>query len=134
VDHQAAATVIILEDEALIAIDVEEQLRSAGFDVVGVFSSCAEASDWLQSGSPDVAILDIDLRDGNCAAIARLLNDRHVPFVVHSGSFRDSGEHDESFLAGKWVGKPCPPSELYDAVRSSLSGVPDQPAMPKPNL
>jgi AmiR/NasT family two-component response regulator len=39
----AGTSVVILEDEALIALDTEDQLRDAGFKVVGIFASCDAA-------------------------------------------------------------------------------------------
>ncbi|PZV33857.1 response regulator [Mesorhizobium kowhaii] len=120
-DRQTCASVVLLEDEALIALDVEYSLRNAGFNVLGVFSSCAATLEWLKTNSPDVAVLDIDLRDGDCVSIAKVLCARKIPFVVHSGSPASSGYHDPIFLKGKWVAKPCSPSDLADAVTASLA-------------
>jgi len=120
-DSQSVLSVVVLEDEALIALDVEDALRDAGFNVVAVMSSCAEASKWLEANSPDIAVLDIDLRDGNCVAIARLLWDRNIPFVVHSGSSPDSGHLDPIFQKGRWVSKPSLYSELTNAVAACAS-------------
>lgn len=119
------ASVAILEDEAFIALDLEDSLRDAGFKIAGIFSSCAEAMAWFKDNSPDVVILDIDLADGDCGKIARLLHARDIPFVVHSASFASSGFHDPIFLHGRWVAKPASPSELRDAVRASLSAADD---------
>ncbi|WP_352590499.1 response regulator [Mesorhizobium caraganae] len=119
-DSQSASSVVVLEDEALIALDVEEALHDAGFNVVAVMSSCSDALDWLQANSPDVAVLDIDLRDGDCVAIARLLYDRYIPFVVHSGSRSDSCNHDPIFQKGTWVSKPSLSGELTNAVAACV--------------
>jgi DNA-binding response OmpR family regulator len=110
-----------LEDEALIALDIEDQLQNAGLQVVGVFRSCKTALDWLEDHSPDIAILDIELSDGNFAAIAQLLHERNVPFVVHSASTGESGLYDGFFLAGTWISKPYVPSELQAVVEASLA-------------
>lgn len=116
-DSQSVLSVVVLEDEALIALDVEEALRDAGFNVLAVISSCADAQEWLETNSPDVAVLDIELRDGNCAAIASLLHDRDIPFVVHTGSSSETARDEAPiFLKGRWVSKPNAPSELIDAV------------------
>ena len=120
-DSLAVPSVVILEDEALIALDVEEALRDAGFNVLAVMSSCADALEWLEANSPDVAVLDIDLRDGNCVAIAGILFDRNIPFVVHSGSNSDSGYHDPIFLKGRWVSKPSLYADLTNAVAACVS-------------
>lgn len=120
-DSQSVLSVVVLEDEAFVALDVEEALLDAGFNVAAVMSSSAEAFKWLVANSPDVAVLDIELRDGNCAAIAGLLCDRNIPFVVHSGSSPNSGDLDPIFKKGRWVSKPGDPSELTNAVAACAS-------------
>ena len=121
-DSQSVLSVVVLEDEALIALDVEEALRDAGFKVLAVISSCADAHKWLETNSPDVAVLDIELRDGNCAAIASLLHDRNIPFVVHTGSSSETARDEAPiFLKGRWVSKPNGPSELTDAVAACIN-------------
>lgn len=81
------ASVWILENKPLIVMDLEDQLHMAGFNAVKILSSCADALGWLQNHSPNLGILDIELRDGACKAVAERLIDRDIPFVVHSGSF-----------------------------------------------
>ncbi|RWC39168.1 MAG: response regulator [Mesorhizobium sp.] len=114
-------SIAILEDEAFIALDLEESLRDAGFKIAGVFSSCAAALEWLKDNSPNVVVMDIELADGDCADIATLLHARDIPFVVHSASFANSGFHDPIFLHGTWVTKPGSPSDLRNAIHTSLA-------------
>ena len=56
--------VVVLEDEALIALDLQDGLQDSGYRVAGTFTTCAEALSWLQTETPDVAILDTVLKDG----------------------------------------------------------------------
>jgi hypothetical protein len=42
-------TVLLLEDTALAAWEIEDELREAGYDVAGSFSSCAKAEQWLET-------------------------------------------------------------------------------------
>ena len=122
-DHQIS--VLILEDEALVALDLEGLLRDAGFKIDGVFSSCAAALEWVEGNSPDVVIMDIELADGDCVKIATLLDERGIPFVVHSASVASSSFHDPIFLQGTWVTKPVSPSELCNAVQIALAAAND---------
>ncbi|WP_051371497.1 response regulator [Mesorhizobium loti] len=80
-DTETAVSVVLLEDEPLIAIDIEDQLQSAGFNIVKVLSTCAEALEWLQDHSPDIAILDLErsLRSG-CAYAYGSQDPVHYPF------------------------------------------------------
>ncbi|MER9205220.1 response regulator [Mesorhizobium sp. M0771] len=120
-DSQSAVSVVVLEDEALIALDVEQSLCDAGFNVLAVLSSCSEALEWLQSNSPDVAVLDIELNDGKCETVARVLHERNIPFVVHSGSEFDPSYCDPIFQKGAWVSKPAGEGDVSNAVAACVS-------------
>jgi DNA-binding response OmpR family regulator len=117
---QKIETVLVLEDQPLIALDVEEVLFEAGFQNVSIVSSCVEAKDWLKANLPDVAILDISLRDGDCIDIARTLVERAVPFVVHTAHITINSDADSAFLRGKWVEKLSQPGDLVRAVHDLL--------------
>ena len=62
--------VLVLEDEALIALNLQDELQDAGYEVAGPFTTCAAALEWLQTETPDTAILDAALKDGPCREIA----------------------------------------------------------------
>lgn len=126
-----AKTVLILEDQPLIALDIEELLFESGFKNVSLVSSCADAEDWLQTNQPDVAILDINLRDGICVEVAKTLVECDVPFVVHTGSDPSVADDNVVFLKGRWIGKPSQPSLLLDAVHDLLGQTESSPSRSK---
>ncbi len=110
-------SVLVLEDEPIIALDLEEVLGEAGYDDVQVFSSCADASAWLEANTPRVGILDPRLRDGVCTSIAQTLLQRSVPFVVYSGQAPDLTEDAANvFSKGTFLSKPCHPDQLLKAI------------------
>ena len=111
-----AVKVLILEDQALIVMDLEDTLRAHGFEVAAILSSCALALKWLKTGIADVAVLDIELTDGICIEVAKTLTERKIPFVVHSGSLPSSPHIDPVFQQGGWVGKPYLESDLIAAI------------------
>lgn len=76
---------MIVEDQALIGMSLEAFLEDAGFEVAGIFMSNVQALKWLESDAPDIALLDVMIRDGTSLAIARALKSRGVPFAVYSG-------------------------------------------------
>ena len=118
----ASPTIFILEDEPLIAMEVEEGLLVAGFEIAAVLASCVDGLKWLETNSPDAAVLDIELRDGNCAEIAALLHNRKIPFVVYSGSLPNMDHVDPVFTTGRWVCKPAATTtEIADAVAECVS-------------
>lgn len=79
------ATVLIAEDELLIAMDVMDELGAAGFVTIGPFARTAQALDYCRAHTPDCAVLDVRLQDGESFPLADLLAERKVPFVFHSG-------------------------------------------------
>ncbi len=107
--------VLLVEDEAIIAITLEDELLAAGYDVVGPFVTCVSALGWLEAGAPDLGVLDVGLRDGPCTDLARLLRERGVPFVVYSGSSQASAAPE--FQDVPWIGKPAPMGALIEALQ-----------------
>jgi DNA-binding response OmpR family regulator len=112
--------VLILEDEAIIAMDLEATLTDAGFDIVGNFQTCAAGIEWLGSNHADVAIMDMSLHDGDCDEVARRLVEKGIPFVVFSGSSPESVAVDPVLLTGCWLEKPAPGATIVEAVRAQL--------------
>lgn len=80
------ARVVVLEDEAIIAIDVENILTDAGLSVAGTLGSCADALRWLDANDAEVALLDMHLFDGSCEPVSRRLAEKGIPFVVFSAT------------------------------------------------
>ena len=112
--------VLILEDEPIIALDVDGILTDAGFEVAGILSTCAAAMEWLEANRADVALIDIDLHDGSCEHVAQRLHELGIPFVVFSGSEPTEGTIDAVFLKGGWLEKPAPGSRIVSSVKTAL--------------
>ncbi len=79
--------VLILEDDPLIAMDLQAIVEGEGHEVVGAFASLAEAREHLGDRF-DFALLDIDVTDGKSFELAAALSDRRIPFAFVSGSNR----------------------------------------------
>jgi two-component SAPR family response regulator len=113
--------ILILEDEALIALDVETTLTDIKAGSVTNIASCAEALKWLAENTPDIAIIDIFLRDGECIEVAEILVERDVPFIVHSARRKVTHDSHHIFLKGIWIPKPAVPNDLARTVEAQLS-------------
>lgn len=113
-------TILLLEDEPLLSWDIEDMIRSAKLAEPVVLSSCSAASAWLDSHSPDVAVLDIVLADGESTAIAETLVERNVPFVVHSVCSRSERSTEKALLKGTRVPKLSDHNLLLQAVSDCL--------------
>jgi len=69
VDVMTVPCCMIVEDQALIGMSLEAFLEDAGFTVAGPFPSCADALRWLEHNTPQVAVLDVSLRDGTACRL-----------------------------------------------------------------
>src|SRR4051812_16414375 len=87
--------VLLVEDDAVVAIDLEDSLREGGYAVAGSFSTCAAATKWLDTETPDMAMLDVMLSDGPCNELAAELSRRDVPFIVFSSRRQSRNTHQE---------------------------------------
>lgn len=116
--YPTTCLVLLVEDEGIVAIDLNDELVAAGYTVAGPFSSCSDALAWLKTGIPDLAVLDIMLRDGPCRELAAELTRREVPFVVYSVSDQRKNRAYE-FMSAPWIEKPAS-SEMVLAALADL--------------
>ncbi len=77
--------VLIVEDEALIAMLLEEMLVDKGFEVCGHAATLDEAEVMARATEADVAILDVSLGGCYVFPVAEILRERGVPFVFTTG-------------------------------------------------
>jgi DNA-binding response OmpR family regulator len=103
---------------------LEDSLEEAGLAVAGPFTSCTAALDWIETHTPAMVILDVQLRDGPCTGLARTLADRGVPVLIYYGVARHSVPAELDGLP--WIEKPASYSDLLAVVRQA---VPCHPAL-----
>jgi DNA-binding response OmpR family regulator len=121
---------MIVEDQALIGMSLEAFLEDAGFEVAGVFMSKAHALQWLENDVPDVALLDLMIKDGTSLEVAGMLKQLGVPFAVYSG-LPSKLECPTELQDVPWLEKPASREALV-GILSQLStdaktGAADQP-------
>lgn len=113
-----APSILVFEDEPLIALDIEDMLDREGYTNLTILTSCAAGHDYLANYTPSLAIVDIQLKDGDCTEIVKILASRNVPLIVASG-INKSDAH-EVFTKGPWIAKPWNPVEFLTAVKRAL--------------
>jgi DNA-binding response OmpR family regulator len=107
--------ILIVEDEPLVALDLEEILEGAGYVVAGSARDTVEAMVILDQSHVDAAILDANLKGESAEPVAVRLRATGVPFVAVSGYTSDE-------LSG-WLGgarllnKPFAEAELLAIVQ-----------------
>ena len=83
-------TVLVVEDEFIIALDLSETVRDLGFKVEGPFADKENAFIAIDQQMPDCAILDVKTADGEIYPLADALADAGVPIIFHSGHIAPS--------------------------------------------
>jgi len=110
-------SVLILEDEPLIAAMIQELVEELGCRVVGPAHGVDRASQLIAHEAIDFAILDIIIEGVSSYAIAEELKRRQIPFVFTTGY--DRGEIDKSFGCPV-ITKPFDPGFLQGVTAGQL--------------
>ena len=111
----AGRSVLIVEDEFLIALDIGIAFENAGAIVVPA-RTLADATRLVEGDDLSAAVLDFGLADGDADALCNRLTERHIPFVLHSG-YAHVGD---AYRSGIVVPKPANPNTLVDALVQAL--------------
>ena len=93
--------ILVVEDEALIAMMVEDFADLLGHNVCGICDSVTTAVARIEEGGIDVVILDVNLRDGPSWPVADVLAERNIPFMFASGGHVDVPGHAGAHLLSK---------------------------------
>jgi CheY-like chemotaxis protein len=111
---------LVVEDEALVAILIEDIVLDLGCVVVGPAASVAQALALLEREAVDGAVLDVNLgADERSYAIAEALGARGIPFIFVTG-YGEEGV-DPRFAAVEVIQKPFEPCTLERSVVTHLA-------------
>jgi len=110
--------VLVIEDEYLVALEIESVLQAAGIDEVVLAATELEALDEMREGQWDFVVADANLNGVGINCIAAALSERSIPFVIVSGYRR---EHLPGEVADvPLVAKPFRGAELVQALEQLL--------------
>ena len=116
----AACSILVCEDEPLIALEIADGFTNAGARVLKV-RSFAHALIAVEDEVPSVVILDHALTDGESSQLRECLKERNIPYVLHSGY----GTREHGWAAADnaaYVPKPASPQHLVTTVEGLLRG------------
>jgi DNA-binding response OmpR family regulator len=74
--------VLLVEDDGLTAFETADVLNSWGCTVLGPVPTASDAIEVIEMQTPDVAVLDVELRDGTSAPIVEALEKRNCPYIL----------------------------------------------------
>lgn len=114
---------LVVEDEALIRLDIVETLTDAGIDVVGEASNGEEAIEKAKELEPDVVVMDVKMpgMDGITAAEQILANRTCAVVMLTAFSQSELVERARDAGAMAYVVKPFTPADLIPAVEIAVS-------------
>ena len=114
----APHSILIVEDEPLIAMMIEDFLEILGKTLAGSVDTVAAALALIEAGGVDAAILDVNLRGGEKSfPIADALAEKGIPFVFATG-----GSHDT--VADAYRDRPTLPKPFtMDGVAQALEAL-----------
>jgi CheY-like chemotaxis protein len=97
-------SILILEDEMIVAMLMEDLVRSLGVEDVNICNDAKSALELLESKQVDCAVLDLWVRDSDSMAVADRLAEQAIPFVFSSGS--DAGALADRHAHRPMISKP----------------------------
>lgn len=119
----AAAEVLIIEDEPVIAMDIEDLVNSCGHKVVGIATSEAEAVELAEQHRPGLILADINLGAGGdgMAAVSRIMQHHYAP-VIFVTAYPERLLTGEAMEPAFVITKPFEPMTLAIATYQAVTG------------
>lgn len=105
----------------MVGWDLRDTVEAAGYAVDGPFVDISSAMLSYQKHKPDLAILDVELSDGNVFPLAEQLLAENIPVIFHSGNYQPEEVH-KRFPGSTSLLKPCPPADILLSVKRALAG------------
>jgi DNA-binding NtrC family response regulator len=115
------SSILLIEDEPVLAMDVEACLTAAGYRVVGPAANTADAFRLIADQQLDLVILDLNLGTEMAYAVPDFLADREIPFIILTG-------HSSTMVAERhrkrpFLQKPYMAANLLRSIRETLNDI-----------
>ena len=111
---------LVVEDDSLLAFEMQDILGDAGYEVVGPAETVAKALDLIDSNRLDAAFVDCNLNGEYATAVAMTLDAKSIPFAVVTGYERE--RLPAAFSKGLFAAKPFNAARLLEITRTLLAG------------
>ncbi|MWV28954.1 response regulator [Aurantiacibacter rhizosphaerae] len=117
----ASPTILLLDDEFMVALALAEHLESEGFAIAGPFCTVEEADAHVALNRPDAAFLDINLGNGtNSYDFAARLKRDGVPFCFLTG-YSDLQASHPDLKDSCFLGKPVRPEKVAQTAQKMVA-------------
>ena len=112
-------SILIVEDEPLIAMMLEDFLESLGHSVQATCDTVRDALSEADKGGFDLAILDVNLKGENVWPVAERLRSQSIPFVLATGGHVDPPPPE--FSSVPVIEKPYTVDRVTPAIEAALA-------------
>jgi CheY-like chemotaxis protein len=121
-EQKPRCRVLVVEDEAMVAMLLEDMVLDFGSEVVGPIAKVHEAINLAQSAELDAAILDVNVDGSVIFPVADILSDRGIPLIFATG-------YGPKVLPARFcncptLSKPFSYQSLVDVLRPILANQP----------
>jgi signal transduction histidine kinase len=120
----AAAKILIVEDESIIALDIQNSLTNSGYDVVAIADCAIAALDYAAQLRPDLVLMDIRIRgDRDGVQTAEAIRSEFALPVVYLTAHADENTLQRAKISGPfgYILKPFEDRELITTIEIALS-------------
>jgi PAS domain S-box-containing protein len=111
--------VLVLEDEAVVAMEIAQVLTKAGFEAIGPARAASQALRLINEAGCDVAVLDVNLGNETSETVALKLMERGTPFITLSGYSKE--QHPLVFNGTRSLIKPLRPKLLIAELEACIA-------------
>ena len=116
--------ILIVEDESIVAMDLEQRLDDMNYNVVGIAGNGKEAIKKAEKLSPDLVLMDILIKgDLNGIETAQKIRDLYnIPFIYLTGSFDTTIlERTKTSEPSGYISKPFDDTEIQNAIQLTIN-------------
>lgn len=114
--------ILVLDDEALIALDLAMMLEDEGYTVCGPYHDVDAALSAIEDTVPDGALLDVNLGHGKTSTpVADRLADRSIPFAFLTGYDQIADKLEPRLRSHPRLGKPFDRTRIVSIVSDMLN-------------
>lgn len=110
--------ILIVEDEFLVGLQLEEDLRAAGCSILGPFNRLEVAIEAARREQFDLAILDVNVNGNMVYPLADELLAGGIPFIFMSGYL--ATDLPPRFRSTPQISKPYDPATLLNQIRAAV--------------
>ena len=114
------ARILVVEDDFIVAFDLQTMLEEQGAEVIGPAASVAQARALLSEAEPNIAVLDVNLNGELVFPLTEDLQQRGIPFVFATAYADDERLYPVNAQQAPRLAKPVLPNVLIRQIAKLL--------------